>query len=64
MTRRRMLRVAGAGFGSLAFTSLLASEARANEGAAISALGSGAGINPLAPKKPHFPARAKRVLLQ
>ena len=57
-----MLRVAGAGFGSLAFTSLLASEARANEGAAISALGSGAGINPLAPKKPHFPARAKRVI--
>jgi hypothetical protein len=56
MSRRSMLRLAGIGLGSIAFTSLLASEARASEGAIP------AGLNPLAPKQPHFPARAKRVI--
>ena len=47
-----MLRRAGAGFGSLALAALLADEAR----------GRGRRPNPLAPRTPHFPARAKRVI--
>src|SRR5262245_27463653 len=49
-SRRQMLRRVGAGFGSLALTALLADEAAASPG------------NPLAPRQPHFPARAKRVI--
>ena len=48
LTRRDMLRVSSAGFGSLALASLLADEAQA--------------AGPLSPRKPHFPARAKRVI--
>ena len=48
LTRREMLRVSSAGFGSLALASLLDEEARAE--------------GPLAMKQPHFPARAKRVI--
>jgi hypothetical protein len=44
-----MLWQSAVGFGGLALTSLLADEARADE-------------DPLAPKPPHFPARAKRVI--
>jgi hypothetical protein len=50
-TRREFLFRAGAGFGGLAFASLLAADtARA------------AAANPLAPKQPQFPARAKSVI--
>src|SRR3954464_3256081 len=49
--RREMLRRAGAGFGSLALAAMLADEARAATPA-----------NPLAPREPHFKARAKRVI--
>src|SRR5262245_61928448 len=49
-SRRQLLRRVGAGFGSLALTALLADEALASPG------------NPLAPRRPHFPARAKRVI--
>src|SRR4051794_28290283 len=58
MTRREMLTRCGVGMGLLGLTrlmgdaGLLAAEAR---GAVDSA-------NPLAPKSPHFPARAKRVI--
>jgi hypothetical protein len=48
LTRRDMLRVSSAGFGSLALASLLQEEASA--------------VGPLAPRKPHFPARAKQVI--
>jgi hypothetical protein len=51
MTRREMLRSSAAGFGSLALAGLLADEAAA-----------AARGNPLAPRPPHFPARAKRVI--
>src|SRR3954470_25061825 len=51
-SRRQMLRQAGAGFGSLALTTLLANEATA----------ASAATNPLAVRTPHFPARAKRVI--
>ena len=49
--RRQLLQRAGAGFGSLALTALLADESRAATPA-----------NPLAPRDPHFKARAKRVI--
>jgi hypothetical protein len=48
LTRRDMLRVSSAGFGSLALASLLQEEASA--------------AGPLAPRTPHFPARAKQVI--
>ena len=52
-SRRQMLRECAVGFGSLALTALLAEEWKA--AAAPSA-------NPLAPRPPHFPARAKRII--
>ena len=48
VSRRDMLRLSSAGFGSLALASLLQDEVSA--------------ANPLAPRKPHFPARANRVI--
>jgi len=51
-SRRELLRRAGAGFGSLALTALLADEARTAPEAA----------DPLAVRAPHFSARAKRVI--
>ncbi len=50
--RRQFLLRTGAGFGSLALAALLADEANASEPAS----------NPLAPRLPHFAARAKRVI--
>ena len=50
-SRRRMLQTAGAGFGWLACSSLLAQNASAT-----------ASGNPLQERQPHFPARAKRVI--
>lgn len=49
MTRREMLRASSAGFGGLALAGLLGQEACA-------------AANPLAPRPPHFPAKAKRVI--
>jgi hypothetical protein len=51
LSRRQMLRRAGAGFGSLALAALLADEATAQPSA-----------NLLTPRAPHFPPRAKRVI--
>src|SRR2546428_12340345 len=57
LTRRDFLCQCGMGMGALGFASLMAqtgllpSEARAGE-----------AINPLAPKAPQFPARARRVI--
>lgn len=48
-----MLREAAVGFGSLAFAALLAEDAKA---------GAGSSTDPLTPRAPHFPARAKRVI--
>jgi len=50
INRRAMLRHSAVGFGSLALASLLHDESSA------------AIDNPLAPKAPHFPARARRVI--
>ncbi len=51
-SRREVLRRAGAGFGSLALAALLADEAAAARPPA----------DPLAPRSPQLPARARRVI--
>ncbi len=51
LSRRAMLRSAGCGFGYMGLQSLLADAARA-----------GVSVDPLIPKSPMFPARAKRVI--
>jgi hypothetical protein len=56
-TRRQMLSRTGAGFGSLALTALLA-----DESAAMPTPPDDTSRNPLSPRLPHFPARAKRVI--
>src|SRR5262245_13175452 len=58
VSRRAALKSASAGFGYLAF-SALATEAAAAEAKAAKATGA---PNPLAPKAPMFPAKAKRVI--
>src|SRR5213593_3137260 len=55
LSRRELLRMSSAGFGSLALAGLLGEEAH------------GAGVDPsaadpLAPRQPHFQAKAKRVI--
>src|SRR5690242_5888901 len=59
MTRRQMLCSLGNGFGALGLASMLAGEGLlgSTARAAISS-----ASNPLAPKAPHFPPRAKRVI--
>ncbi len=52
--RRTFLRRAGAGFGSIALTALLADEGKLFADADPA--------DPLAPKPPHFPAKAQRVI--
>src|SRR5690348_3291114 len=54
-TRREFVYSLGATIGSVALTALLAQNARAAGAPAPAA-------NPLAPKPPHFPARAKRCI--
>lgn len=51
LSRRAMLRAAGCGFGYLGLQSLMAGLAQAE-----------ASVDPLIPKPPMFPARAKRVI--
>jgi hypothetical protein len=55
ITRRQMLHGLGATLGSLAFTKLLAAEGLAAPAAPLG--------NPLAPKAPMFPAKAKNVIM-
>jgi uncharacterized protein (DUF1501 family) len=56
ISRREMLRHAGFGFGAWALLDLLARDGR------LSAAPAAAPHNSLAPKAPHFPARAKHVI--
>src|SRR5438270_492945 len=58
-TRREFLWEAGAGFTGLALTGLLAGDGFFNQAAAAAA---GQPANPLAPKKPPLPAKAKSVI--
>lgn len=55
VSRRQMLAQSGIGFGSLALAGLLGEEAQ-------SASKTPVPQNPLAERKPHFPAKAKRVI--
>src|SRR5262245_21119342 len=58
--RRAFLRNAGSGFGAIALAALLADEGKLVAAAPVAdAPGS---PDPLAPKKPHFPAKAQRVI--
>src|SRR5262249_37937651 len=56
-TRRELLRRRGMGFGMLGLAGLLGSESFLTQARAVPA-----GGNPLAPKTPHFPGRARRVV--
>src|SRR5438128_1849115 len=60
LSRRALLRQCAAGFGSLALTSLLAEEAQAAN--PQSEIRNPQWNDPLAPKPPHFPARARRII--
>ncbi len=55
-SRRDLLKKCAMGFGGVAMQALLHEEARANSA------GKSSFENPLAPKLPHFPARAKNVI--
>jgi hypothetical protein len=59
-TRREFLWETGAGFTGLGLASMLAKDGFVSQAAA--AEGATAIPNPLAPKKPHFPAKAKAVI--
>jgi hypothetical protein len=56
-SRRQFLQTAGAGFGSLALTALLAAERSARGAPPAIDL-----VHPLRERKPHFPAKAKNVI--
>jgi hypothetical protein len=58
LTRRDLLRRGGMGFGLLGLASVLASDDRL--GSAVRA--DTASINPLAPRKPHFPGKARQIV--
>jgi hypothetical protein len=57
LTRRQVLRTASAGFGFLALADLLGQDARRARGAGVERE---KGL--LAPRAPHFPAKAKRII--
>src|SRR6201993_2544205 len=58
LTRRDLLRRSGMGFASLGLASLMAAEGLL----APEAQAATGSVNPLAPREPHFPAKAKRVI--
>jgi hypothetical protein len=62
--RREFLRKASGGFGAVALAGMLADSPRAGTPIVDPALvaGAPAGVDPLAPKTPHFPATADRVI--
>lgn len=60
-TRRSLLKSTASGFGYLAFAAL-AHEQAARANPVANTPGSPDPANPLAPKKPHFPGKAKRVI--
>jgi hypothetical protein len=58
LTRRDLLRRSGMGFGLIGLAGVLGADGLL----ASAAHADGGAINPLAPKKPHFPAKARRVV--
>src|SRR3990172_6874297 len=59
VTRRHFLRESTAGIGGLALAMMLRRDGALGGG---NAWGAPAGENPLAPRAPHYPARAKNVI--
>ncbi|WP_417383649.1 DUF1501 domain-containing protein [Gimesia sp.] len=59
LTRRQMLQRCGTGLGSLGLASLMASEGMLNQAQGASA---GSPTSPMAPKRAHFPGKAKHVI--
>src|SRR5829696_7962583 len=57
-TRREFLWETGAGFGALGLTGLLARDAAASDPPKVTTK----FVNPMAPKKPMYPAKAKAVI--
>ena len=65
LSRRRLLQSAGAGFGLVALTGILGDPGLRGRRDSASDLQSGVGpvgTGPLAPRPPHFPVKAKRVI--
>jgi hypothetical protein len=62
LSRRQLLARAGGGAGLLALSALLADEGFLASSAAKAATASDPALNPLAPKRAHFPAKAKSVI--
>ena len=60
LSRRDFLQRTGSGFGMLALTSLLAESGLL--GSSAQAAAQAEAVNPLAPKPPHFPVKAKSVI--
>src|SRR5712691_4547016 len=60
LTRRELLIRSGLGFGAIGLASLMRQTGLLEATPAMAA--SESGLNPLAPKHPHFPAKAKRVI--
>ena len=60
LSRRDFLQRTGSGFGMLALTSLLAESGLL--GSSAQAAAPAEAVNPLAPKPPHFPVKAKSVI--
>ena len=60
ISRRELLSRSGLGFGAIGLASVLQQAELLSPTMAIAA--NGADLNPLAPKRPHFPAKAKRVI--
>ncbi len=61
LSRRSLLAKAGCGLGMLGLTGLLNDEGMLGAASAAEAL-SGRSLNPLAPREPHFPGKAKHVI--
>jgi hypothetical protein len=64
ITRRHFFQCCGGGIGTLALTSLLnpALLRAGDPGSAVSSAGPDPGDDPMRPRAPHFPAKAKRVI--
>ena len=62
IARRHFFRECGVGVGKIALASLLTDAFAAGAAQAQDTGAKNAVLNPLAPRKPHFPAKAKRVI--
>jgi hypothetical protein len=62
LTRRELLARCGMGFGLIGLAGVLADDTGSAWGAADRAGSSSASLGPLAPKRPHFPGKAKQVV--